>query len=181
MMTSLNSNPAENREPCSHRLIVVALMATLATLLIAAIYPSGRPADELSELSFGATYAWIASQSLVLTLPGLVVGILIGKFLPRTGALLGAAFILAVPLVVLCDAMTFTWIAERFLSRTMGRIGTTLLPGLMLHVTRAMVVEAVITVASTLAFDVGDLASSRNCWVADGKPKQTRSSQLQRS
>ena len=109
MITSSNSTQPQSHEPGSHRLVVVALMAALATLLIATFYPSGKPADEQTELSFGATYAWIAAQSHVLTLAGLLIELVIGNFLPRVGARLGAALILAVPVIVFCDAMSFSW------------------------------------------------------------------------
>jgi hypothetical protein len=135
---------------CSHQLAVLSLSSCVATFLIASIYPSGRPADELMSLSFGQTYAWIAAQALVLTLPGLILGNLVGAVLPRLGLLLGAAVIFAIPLIVWCDVMTFTWLAERFLSETMFKIATTLLPGLMLYVTRAMIIETSLAAVGTV-------------------------------
>ena len=53
-------------------------------------------------------------------------------------------------MIVLCDAMTFTWIAERFLSKTLGKIGTTLLPSLMHHISSVMIITAVTTVVTVL-------------------------------
>jgi len=101
----------------------------------------------MSALSFGQTYGWIGAQTLVLMLPGLLVGGLMGLALPRLGFLLGFAFLVAVPLIVLCDTTTFTWVAERFLSDTTLRIFTTLLPSLMLYVTWPMIIEALVTIA----------------------------------
>ena len=103
----------------------------------------------MTALSFGETYAWIGTQAFALTLPGLILGGLIGAILPRLGLILGSVLILAVPLVVLCDMMTFTWIAERFLSSTTRKISTTLLPSIMLYVTWPMIVEAVLTIAGS--------------------------------
>ncbi|MFK8112057.1 MAG: sulfatase-like hydrolase/transferase [Rubripirellula sp.] len=130
----------------SHRLVLVAVSACLITFFIATVYPAGRPADETMTLPFAATYGWIAFQCVTLILPGLLLGLLVCQKLPRVGSLLGSALILLVPLIVLCDAMTFTWIAERFLSGTMGRIVTTLLPSLLLHVSRSEMVQAVAAV-----------------------------------
>lgn len=100
-MTESPASPS----PAFHarRLVLVALMACLVTWTIAAVYPSGRPADELMSLSFGATYGWILFQSLVLILPGLVMGCLMGRFLPRSGTLLGTSLMLSVPQPYLYD------------------------------------------------------------------------------
>jgi hypothetical protein len=123
------------------------LISCLATFLIATCHPSGQPADEMTALSFGATYAWIAAQAFVLMLPGLILGGLTGTVLPRLGLALGFTLMIAVPLVVLCDMLTFTWVAERFLSSTTQKISTTLLPSLMLYLTWPMIAEALLTTA----------------------------------
>jgi membrane-anchored protein YejM (alkaline phosphatase superfamily) len=154
MATSSNLNATDSGEPCSHRLVAIALIASFATLSIAAVYPSGKPADDSMSLSFTTTYTWIAAQSFALSLPGLILGMIVGRVMPRMGAILGAGLILVVPVIVLCDVLTFTWIAERFLSDTMRRIVTTLLPVLKLHVTTAAVVEAIITAIAVLVFMV---------------------------
>lgn len=138
-MSQASATPAQHR---SHQLVLIALVSCVLTLVIATVYPSGKPADESMSLSFGSTYGWIAFQSIVLALPGLLVGLLACRVFPRVGALMGAGLMLVVPLIVLCDVMAFTWIAERFLSRTMTRIGTTLLPGLMLHVSQTEMLQA---------------------------------------
>lgn len=143
----LDDHPIDARVSCSYRLAVLAFLACLATAAIATFYPSGRPADETMELSFGATYAWIAGQSLFLVVPGFLLGTLIGRLLPRCGLWLGTFWILAVPLVMLCDVMTFSWIAERFLSSTMVRISTALLPGLLLHVSTSMFIQSALAIA----------------------------------
>jgi hypothetical protein len=131
----------------AHRLVIVALIASFATFLIAAVYPSGRSADASSSLSFAAAHGWLAAQSFALAIPGLVLGLLVGKLLPRLGAWLGAAVMLAVPVIVLCDVIAFTWIAERFLSDAMMRIGTTLLPAIMVHVTLTQIITSACLIA----------------------------------
>lgn len=156
-------------EAYSHRLVVIAMIASLATLLIATIYPSGKPADELMSLSFTATYFWIAAQSFALTLPGLLSGILLGSLFPRVGTMLGALMILAVPTVVLLDVLTFTWIAERFLSGTMTRIATSLAPALMLHVTSSAMYQGILVslsavVAGWLAWKTSGAVATK--WVS---------------
>lgn len=149
-MSNTTSNQAINRmdEPCSHRMVVIALLSTLATLLIVTAYPSGKPADDLMSLSFSSTYLWIASQSFALTLPGLLLGSAIGHFAPKTGSFVGAWLMMSVPVIILCDAMTFNWIAERFLSGTLGGIATSLLPALALHVTPSSVAQGVVIVVA---------------------------------
>lgn len=114
----------------------------MLTLGIAAFYPSGTPADESMSLGFGATYGWIASQAVFLAVPGVMFGMIASIWLPRLGTVAGSAFVAVVPVVTLCDVVTFNWIAERFLSATLVQIVTTLLPGLILHVTGAMVLYA---------------------------------------
>lgn len=149
------SSDTTNPHPGSaHQLVLLALKAALVTLAIAAVFPSGKPADELMSLSFGATYGWIASQAFALVFPGLAVGLILATLAPRLGAVVGAALVFAVPLIVLCDVLTFTWIAERFLSSTTGRITTTLLPSLMLHVSRQEIVSAIVTLAIVSALIV---------------------------
>ena len=134
---------------CSHRLVIVSLFAWLATFVIATCHPVGKPADEvMTSLSFGATYSWVASQTIVLILPGLLLGGVIGRILPRTGLWVGFVLLVSVPLVMFCDATTFTWVAERFLSDTTRRIFTTLLPSLVLYLTWSMVVESVVAIAA---------------------------------
>ena len=133
-----------------YRLVVVSLVASLATFLIATVYPSDRVVDETMELSFGASYAWVASQSFLLTMPGLLLGLLIARILPRVGALVGSLLMFMVPVVVFCDVVTFAWIGERFLSDTMRRIVTTLLPVLKHHITRNNLIDAGIVIFITM-------------------------------
>jgi hypothetical protein len=133
MNKSSTTRAVTAKEIYAHRLLIVALIATLATFLIAAVYPSGSAADVSMSLSCGAAHGWLAAQSFALTIPGLVLGLLVGRLLARCGAWLGAAVILAVPVIVFCDVMTFTWIAERFFSDATVRIVTTLLPAIMVN------------------------------------------------
>lgn len=133
-----------------YRLVVVSLVASLATFLIATVYPSDRVVDETMKLSFGASYAWVASQSFLLTIPGLLAGLLIARILPRVGAVVGSLLMFMVPVVVFCDVVTFAWIGERFLSDTMRRIVTTLLPVLKHHVTRNNLIDAAIVISITM-------------------------------
>ncbi len=144
-----------------HQLILVALMAAFTTVAIASCYPSGKPADELMSLSFGATYGWIAAQAIFLTLPGVLLGMLCFPVLPRIGTVAAAALIAFVPIVVLCDVLTFNWIAERFLSATMARIITTLLPSLVLHVSQTLVLQ---TAGVTLLV----CTAIAGCWISSG-------------
>lgn len=155
-----HSTPAKS-DLSLHRLVILAIAAALATFCVAVFYPSTtKPVDETMELSFGASFAWIASQSFLLTVPGLFAGLLIGRFLPRTGALIGAALIFAVPIITFFDVITFTWIGERFISRTMHQISTTLAPALMLHVTRSTFIDAAI------ALTVGTFTVVFSWWIA---------------
>ncbi len=147
-ITDRNSQPNTNdrANARAYRLVVFALMAAAVIFSIAVLYPSGASADESTELSFGAAYAMIASQSFMLTLPGLVVGLALGRWLPRLGHSLGAIVIIVFSLIVILDVLTFTWIGERFLSHTIQRILTTLLPGLALHVTRSTVIDTIVAI-----------------------------------
>src|SRR6056297_18313 len=135
----------------AYRLVLLAMVAAAATFSIAVFYPGSQTADEAMELSFGAAYGFIVAQSFVLTLPGLVLGLVLSRLVPRTGAIIGTALIFAVPVIVVCDVLTFAWIGERFLSQAMHRITTTLAPGLALHITRSTVVDAVVAVLLGLA------------------------------
>ena len=141
------SNEIVGSKLSGYRLVVVSLVASLATFLIATVYPSDRVVDETMKLSFGASYAWVASQSFLLTIPGLLLGLLMARILPRVGALVGSLLIFMVPVVVFCDVVTFAWIGERFLSDTMRRIVTTLLPVLKHHITRNNLIDAGIVIS----------------------------------
>ena len=127
-----------------------ALVASVATLLIASLYPSGPPAVGVM------TYGWIWSQSMLLTLPGLVVGAAIATRRPQAGAVAGGLCIASVPLLVLSDAVTFSWIGERFFSSSVWRLATSLRESLTNHVSHGTATFAILTV---VAFLLGSAAA----------------------
>ena len=120
------------------RLCVFALLASVATVMIASLYPSG---DSLSGV---IAYGWVWAQSLLMILPGCFCGITIAKFRGRLGSLIGFLMITAVPLLVLCDAITFSWMGERFLSQGVWRT-LTLRESLVDHIAAGTVYFAAIT------------------------------------
>ena len=85
---------------------------------------------------------------------------------PKLGCWIGGLLILIVPLIVLCDAITFSWIAERFLSVSVWRVGTSLRGSLTGHIAPGTVYFCVVTtvtfvIASLLAWRAAMFAAER--------------------
>ncbi len=138
-------------EACAHRLVVIAIFSSLATLLIATFYPSGKPADDLMSLSFSATYSWIAAQSFVLALPGLLIGTSIGTVAPKTGALVGGMLdaVGARCRVVRCDDLQLDRRAIPLRDHDPNRDFAA--AALALHVTPSAVMQSIFITAIVLA------------------------------
>ncbi len=110
------------------RVVVLALLATIASMLVAWLHP-GRVSLGPSEIS------WIAAQAFLLTIPGFVVARLVQKRKPLMASLFGSTLVLAVPALMLLDAITFHWIGDRFLSPAIWLVVTDLRSALVGHVT----------------------------------------------
>ncbi len=133
-----------------NRLCVLATIASIVTCSIAVLYPSGPAVTAVSALGFFAI-GWIWSQSVLLVLPGLLIGAAVMQRWQRLGSLVGGLLILAAPLLVLCDAITFSWIGERFLSGSVWRLATSLRESLTNHVSQGTSAFAALTVTASLA------------------------------
>lgn len=113
------------------QIVVFALFAWVATITVSVLYPLDRPVDELTKLSFLWAYAWVAAQAFVPVV-GLVLPLLwLARLSPRATWPMSVFGLSVIPLVVLLDCITFHWIGERFLSKTLFYITVSLLPGLL--------------------------------------------------
>ena len=75
-----------------------------------------------------AACGWIGTQTLLLTLPGLMLGSLFAERMPRASRIMSLCLIHLVLVVMVFDAIAFQWIAERLLSPATMRVAS-LLPG----------------------------------------------------
>ncbi len=120
------------------RLIALACVVAVAIALTAALYPGSKSLFEATPgwtpTAMAWTAAWILAQSIFLMVPGLLFGLSIVTIRPRIGFAVGSVWCFGVALVVLCDVVTFNWIAERFLSRKMLSIASELPLTLAQHV-----------------------------------------------
>lgn len=116
------------------RIVVLSFLATLASTLIVWLYPRNAPAP--------LPLAWIAAQAFALTIPGFVVAGLLKSRLPTLALIAGAALLLAIPVLMLFDAIVFHWIGDRLLSAAIWRIATDLRIALLGHVTFRMLLSA---------------------------------------
>ncbi len=142
------------------RLIVFAAITSLAAGLIAWFYPSGSLRGAASSLPVLFACGWIWSQAVLLVLPAWLLGAAVAGRRPKLGECLGGLLMLAVPLLVLCDAITFSWIGERFLSRNVWRLVTTLRESLVDHVSYGTVIFAACTITAFA------LISAVTWWIA---------------
>ncbi len=130
-------SPIENQRAIN-RLCVFATVASMATLLIASLYPSG---DSVSGV---VAFGWVWAQSLLMVLPGFFVAAAVARYRLRLGSVIGLVTISAVPLIVLCDVIAFSWIGERFLSGSVWRV-ITLRQSLVDHVAPGTLIFAIMT------------------------------------
>lgn len=119
--------------------IVLAILATLTSSVIAVF--GDWPRETISTFTI---IGWVISQSFLLTIPGMLAGLLLRRRLPRIASWFGAMLILIVPMLMLLDAIAFRWIGDRLLSQSMWRITTELRSGLLGHVTASMISGAVL-------------------------------------
>ncbi len=143
-------------------LIVFALFASLGATSVAALYPPTLIVDEVAggeaTVAEGSlimsvfAVGWIGSQAFLLTIPSIVVGSAVARKWPRLGKGVGAAMAYAVIVVMLCDVVTYHWIGQRFASRAMWRISTSLRGSLAGHVTSTMIVSAVLLSMACAAY-----------------------------
>jgi Sulfatase len=114
------------------RLLALAALTSIACTAIAAV--------QVAELRLGIL-AWVFAQSLLVTLPAVIVANLVCRTRAACVAnRLSAIWILALPTLMLLDAFTFRWIGERFLSNTVWRIATLHRSVLLAHVTSGMLI-----------------------------------------
>ncbi|QDT13637.1 sulfatase-like hydrolase/transferase [Stieleria marina] len=116
-----------------HLAILAGIVAILMALT-AAFYPG---AGSLRLATGGETLsalAWILAQSVLVMLPGLTVGLLIVKYWPRLALRLGSTWYFGIYLIVVCDSVTYHWIAERLISRKMLAIAIEIPQSLAPHV-----------------------------------------------
>ncbi len=117
----------------ARHLIVLACVVATTISLTAALYPGSEPLFAATKGWTPSAMAWILAQSILVMTPGLVAGLSIVKFHPKIGLTLGSGWFFGVGLIVLCDVVTFNWIAERFLSRKMLAIANELPSNLAQH------------------------------------------------
>lgn len=136
---------AANPEP-ARRIIVLSLLAAMLSTIVAVAGPlvmggnlDGAASGSVSLSKLG----WIFAQSYCLTWPGIAIGLLLANRAARMSVLCGAGLIFAVPVLMLVDAITFSWIGERFLSSTSWRVVTELRSGLLGHISIAMVIGGI--------------------------------------
>ncbi|GAA5508374.1 sulfatase-like hydrolase/transferase [Novipirellula caenicola] len=116
-----------------YRLAVLAILIPLGTLAIGVLYPSLSSSPPRSMLAWISIHSWILLQSLILISPGLLVAWLLRRRLPRVGFGVGFGWMILVPAGVLCDAIAFGWISDRFLSAKILRVATDLRDSLLAH------------------------------------------------
>ena len=109
------------------RLLVLTELATLFSTVIAVFYPYGTSLADSTHGSIVAAVLWIVAQSFFLILPGLLLGLATlkisrGPKVNRRLTICASVWVFAVPLLVLCDNVSFGWISERFLSRSVARV-----------------------------------------------------------
>ncbi len=135
-----------------YRLLVFALLTSLGTTCAAVMHPATPSAGDATQMSIVFAYGWIASQSFLLTVPAILLGGWLARSWPRLGWSVGAALAEAVLVVVICDIVTFRWIGERFVSRAMWRILTSLRGSLSGHVTSTMIVSGAVLFIACAAY-----------------------------
>jgi glucan phosphoethanolaminetransferase (alkaline phosphatase superfamily) len=143
--------PIETDDP-GRQPIVFALFVCLAITCVSAGYPGISTLGEATGLPGLLATGWIATQSFLLTLPGILIGGVLAKRCPRVAAMAGAALTYSVFVVVLLDVIAFHWIAERFLSPAVLRVATTLSGPLAGHVTGRMIVSATLLLTAVVAY-----------------------------
>lgn len=136
------------------RIVVLAVLATIASTLIAWLY-AGRISIGPFEVS------WIAAQAFLLTTPGIVIARLVHKRNPLVASIFGSLWVLAVPLLMLLDAITFHWIGDRFLSPAVWRVVTDLRTALSGHVTVNMAATGAIALLGC------SVSIALMCWSAE--------------
>ena len=143
--------PIESDDAAKQRL-VFAMFVCLATTCVATGWPGASTLGDATGVTGLLGIGWIATQSFLLMLPGVLIGGLLAKRFPRVGRVVAAVLIYAVLMIVLLDVITFHWIAERFLSPAIFRVATTLSGPLAGHVTSTMVASAALLVTAIVAY-----------------------------
>lgn len=147
-------NDTKDKGFASKQLIITTVFSAIVTTAIASFYPAGRPVDEVLSLTFAECYSWVLSQSLLLTLATCLPGMLVIRWSPKYGILIGSILTLGLPWIYFADVLTFNWIGDRFLSATMAHIGRALLPALSLHLTQAAIIQGLFVFLSALCLSV---------------------------
>ncbi len=114
------------------RLFFLAAICTSLTIAIDAMY-AGDTKIGYSMIASSYAFCWALFQAFSLVAVGLSIGLLLSNRFPRTGVRVGFLLMLAVPAITLLDAITFRWLADRFLSTKTFYVLTELHEGLVAH------------------------------------------------
>ncbi len=138
-----------NRIDAQKCLVLLSHIAWIATFLIATTHPLDRPVDESMSLSFAACYGWVAAQSFLPIVAMCALGMLLSLGWPRLGFWVGATLVGLVPVLLVCDCITFHWIGERLLSPAMYHIVATMLPNLLPFLSVGTVLTGIFAIGLT--------------------------------
>ncbi|MGV3484257.1 MAG: sulfatase-like hydrolase/transferase [Planctomycetaceae bacterium] len=140
-----------NSEEASIRLLVFAIFGSVAIYLFAVFHPFSRPVYLMAPLPLAAVHAWLVFQAFGLCLPGLLLGVAMVQWFPRTGTWLGGILVALGCSIFFLDVLTFNFIRERFLSETSRRILIDLAPGLLANLNQQMIISAASVLTACLA------------------------------
>ncbi|TWU45559.1 Sulfatase [Novipirellula aureliae] len=109
-----------------YRATILSSMAVWATYLVSVFYR--RPISTSVYI-----HVWVLLQGLMLILPGWLFAGFLAKRYPRFGWTVGCGWIVGIPMLVLCDAIVYSWMSDHLLSARMYRVTTDLRGSLIAH------------------------------------------------
>jgi len=127
------------------RATILSLISTLAIYFLSVFFAA-------SNASSVPIHVWILLQAMMLVFPGWFFAGFMAKRYPRFGWTVGCVWMVGIPLLVLCDAIAYSWMSDHFLSARMVRVATDLRSSLIPHAPLRSVVATLQTFLLFFAF-----------------------------
>ena len=146
------------------QLVVLAILATVVTVAFVLADPFGLARQATPATDVVAVLA-ITLETFSLLIPSVALAFLLQRHASGVGQLIGTVTCLAMPMVMLVNAVTYRWIGDSFFSSSMLRAATDLRESLVEHLTINVVLAmGYLLLAITVTITVLWFTSR---WIAD--------------